>query len=242
MGLAYTTVKKRGWLGRVNMLITIHDELVFEIDTDIFEEAVAVLENLMTRNQVIEKLKWPVVLQSDVEFGEDWSVPYDRKDWIFQREGALHGYYDKKKDKNVPGWPQWAHDLFTKSSINPVIRAKMEEAGTLEPSAESPIQEVSTPEPAPSPKASDSNPAMEVNPSVPKLKGGEPYTYKLYRPLTFGCIEELAQVISKSNSVGGTHPLRVVQEDGTVVLSEEDGVSVDVNRFLTYAQDFLEGH
>lgn len=258
MGSAYLLVKKNGWFGKVNMLITIHDELVFEIDKDIFEEAVAALNQMMTRNGVIKKLKWPITLQSDVEFGEDWSVPYDRKDWIFQRQGALYGYHDKKKDKQVPGWPQWALDLFTEDSIDPVVREKLIKEGKLrpavatdappsdtpandDPSAETPATEAQEPETAPSPNPAAAKPAHNgVSPSVPRLQMGEKYIYVLHRPLTFGCIEALAQVVIRSSRLGGSHPLRVELPDGKVVLDESDGVEVDVNRFLTYAQDQLE--
>lgn len=251
MGSAYLLCKRHGWLGKVNMLITIHDELVFEIDKDIFEEAVKALNVMMTRNHVIKKLNWPITLQSDVEFGENWAVPYDRKDWIFQREGALYGYYDKKKDKQVPGWPQWALDLFTEDSIDPVIRAKLVKEGKLRPAvavseeqAETPTDEAAEPDEAPqkaAAKPASNGRSKPTASNVPKLDMGERYVYVLHRPLTFGCIEALAQVVTKSSRLGGSHPLRVELPNGKVVLDETDGVEVDVNRFLTYAQDQLEG-
>lgn len=79
MGLIYKECKKRGWLDKVHMLITMHDELVFEIDTDILEEACDVFVQIMCRNPILLGLKWGVPLTSDVEIGMNWTVPWDLK-------------------------------------------------------------------------------------------------------------------------------------------------------------------
>ncbi len=79
MGLIYKECKKRGWLEKVHMLVTMHDELVFEIDKDILEEAIDIFVNIMCRNPALLRLKWPVPLTSDVEMGYSWMVPWDLK-------------------------------------------------------------------------------------------------------------------------------------------------------------------
>ena len=79
MGLVYRECKKRGWLDKVHMLITMHDELVFEIDLDILEEAADLFVAIMCRNEILLKLGWPVPLTSDVEMGPNWTVPWDLK-------------------------------------------------------------------------------------------------------------------------------------------------------------------
>ena len=79
MGLVYRECKQRGWLDKVHMLITMHDELVFEIDKDILEEAVDIFVRLMCRNELVQKLNWPVPLTSDVEMGPNWMVEWDLK-------------------------------------------------------------------------------------------------------------------------------------------------------------------
>lgn len=79
MGLIYKECKKRGWLEKVHMLITMHDELVFEIDKDILEEAIDLFVGLMCRNDILLRLGWAVPLTSDVEMGPDWTVPWDLK-------------------------------------------------------------------------------------------------------------------------------------------------------------------
>lgn len=79
MGLIYKECKRRGWLDRVRMLITMHDELVFEIEGAILEEAIDAFVPLMCRNPALLRLKWPVPLTSDVEIGKDWTVKWDLK-------------------------------------------------------------------------------------------------------------------------------------------------------------------
>ena len=79
MGLVYKDCKQRGWLEKVHMLITMHDELVFEIDKDILEEAIDLFVGIMCRNPLLQRLGWAVPLTSDVEMGPDWTVPWDLK-------------------------------------------------------------------------------------------------------------------------------------------------------------------
>ena len=76
MGLIYKECKARGWLEKVHMLITMHDELVFEIDKDILEEAIDLFLEIMCRNSALLRLKFPVPLTSDVEIGHSWIVPW----------------------------------------------------------------------------------------------------------------------------------------------------------------------
>jgi DNA polymerase-1 len=49
MGLLYREFRKRGWLDKALMCITIHDELVWEIDEDIAEDAVDVIVDIMLK-------------------------------------------------------------------------------------------------------------------------------------------------------------------------------------------------
>lgn len=77
MGLIYKECKKRGWLEKSPMLLTMHDELVFMIDDDILAEAISVFVPIMNRNKAVLGLKWPVPLTSDVEIGVDWTVPWN---------------------------------------------------------------------------------------------------------------------------------------------------------------------
>ena len=86
MALIYENVQKRGWEDKLLMVLTVHDEIVFEIHKDILKEGIEMISNLMTKNNVVQKMNWPIPLLVDVELGKDWTVPYDLKD-IMQADG-----------------------------------------------------------------------------------------------------------------------------------------------------------
>ena len=80
MTLIYKETKKRGWFDKLKMILTVHDEIVFDIHESIIGEAIPVLCELMSRNSAIKSMNWPLPLLVDVEIGKDWKVPYDLKD------------------------------------------------------------------------------------------------------------------------------------------------------------------
>lgn len=103
MGLIFKECKKRDWLEKVHLLITMHDELVFEIDDDILSEAIDCFVGIMNRNASILKLRWPIPLTSDVEIGNSWMVPWDLK-----------------KCRKTGKWPDELRGLFKESLNVPV--------------------------------------------------------------------------------------------------------------------------
>jgi DNA polymerase I-like protein with 3'-5' exonuclease and polymerase domains len=105
MSLIYKEVKKRGWLDKLKMILTVHDEIVFEIHEDIIGEAIPILTNVMSRNKGIANQGWEVPLLVDVEIGKTWGVPYDLKDLKrgYKEKFVADGVDDggKKKYKEV---------------------------------------------------------------------------------------------------------------------------------------------
>ena len=87
MSFIYQETKKRGWQDRLMMILTVHDEIVFEIHKSILKEAIDMISEMMTRNKVIKRLGWRVPLLVDVELGKDWTVPFDVKDVIAGEAG-----------------------------------------------------------------------------------------------------------------------------------------------------------
>ena len=87
MSFIYQETKKRGWQDKLMMVLTVHDEIVFEIHKSILKEAIDIISELMTRNKVIKRLGWRVPLLVDVELGKDWTVPFDVKDVIAGEAG-----------------------------------------------------------------------------------------------------------------------------------------------------------
>lgn len=77
MGLIYKEVRKRKWQDKVRMVITMHDELVFEIRNDVLEEACDLFADLMVSNKAVLGRRWPVPLTVDVELGPNWTVKHN---------------------------------------------------------------------------------------------------------------------------------------------------------------------
>lgn len=106
MGLIYKECKKRGWLDDVKMIITMHDELVFEIKGERIEEAIDVIVPIMTSNSLILGKKWPIPLTTDVEIGYDWTNPWDVN---AMRAGEVRFLNGKKykQDAQIPVGMRW---------------------------------------------------------------------------------------------------------------------------------------
>lgn len=86
MGLIYKECKERGWLDKVHMLVTLHDELVFEIKEEILSEAYDMIINCMSLNKFIKRMNWPVPLTSGADLGKSWAAPYDLREYLAGKE------------------------------------------------------------------------------------------------------------------------------------------------------------
>jgi hypothetical protein len=76
--------KLNSWLHQNNLhddvkiLITMHDELVFEVCTEKLQLYVPEICKIMQLNDVIQgKLKWKIPLEVDVQYGKNWRVEND---------------------------------------------------------------------------------------------------------------------------------------------------------------------
>jgi len=84
MGLIYKEHKKRGWQGKFEMVITMHDELVFEVHPSIMVDFLDAVPKIMASSKQILKLKWRVPLTVDVEVGKSWSAPHNLTEIIYK--------------------------------------------------------------------------------------------------------------------------------------------------------------
>jgi len=212
MGLIYNACNKRGWLDKVQMIITMHDELVFEIDLDILEEALSVITPLMCRNVMVLSQKWPVPLTVDVEIGRNWTVPWDLNA-IKYKEVRFIGdkkYYPPKAGDpdpwpdgytwdNMATWPETLHPFFKAETGTPVADPPQdptiqEKVVVVEPA----VENASVETPPVSVEAIKINPE-DVEPTVPS---GGIFEYQLHRPLTLETLYRLAQTINQSKNTG----------------------------------------
>lgn len=217
MGLIYKECKKRGWLNRVKAIITIHDELVFEIDDDIAGEAVPVVVDIMLR-KTIAKLAWRVPLTCDIECGFDWTVPWNITKILYGK---------KKLPKELEG-------VFV-----PHAEAKAKAEGGGEGGGEGGSSGGGAPPGEPEPGAPPaSNGAASAFPStvvIPTLARGEPFVYTLHSStLSMRVQYKIAKVITQCRG-RGTNPFRLVNErneplwDGEEILVNPVEVGILLN-------------
>ena len=215
MALIYKEMKKRGWLDKVQMIATMHDELVFEIDDDILEEAFFVLMPIMCRNPAVLAQKWPVPLTCDVEFGDDWSVPYDL-------EKCRHKQ-NKDKDGNKIGFPPEIAHLFPKGGwpsededrITDLFQGKPPggEAPPTPPPPPAAPPVPDAPEAASAEALWESRAVVAPEPAPPPLAKGDYFDFRLHAPLTLDTAIKLAEVIQMTQNKG-TQILRLFSARG----------------------------
>lgn len=215
MVLIYREFKKRGWLRRAKAIVTIHDELVFEVDGDIAEEMVDVTVPLMVE-KTVAPLGWLVPLKVDIEFGQDWLVPLN----LIELE---HG----KKP-----WPEkWARMFPRRSNGQPHAPVVTPVASVPLPAAP---MHTSVVVPAPvvvpasvAPESAEWTPVRVQPPSgdgnaqTPgtTVEGGKCVHVVHTSRLSLGLMDKLARVIQRCEG-RGTAPLRIVTETGEVLLDE----------------------
>jgi len=100
MGRVYQYLKSEGHLDDCRLIITVHDELVFEIRNEYMDKLFPAITDIMT--ELGDKMKWPVPLSCDVEVGQNFNVAYN---WYAMH--SLNPETGKAEDK-VPRY-LWNH-------------------------------------------------------------------------------------------------------------------------------------
>ena len=230
MALIYREVKKREWFEKVYMIITIHDELVFEIDKDIVAEALEIFQEVMTRNKTVMRLKWRVPLTTDCEIGFDWTVPWDTKDFKFRRVRRDGVQVNEKGEPTSKVWPPDLVAIFG-ARYGYHDEAPPEGQEPPQTAADAALDAIA----ADLPSASETLPLAAARaPLAPSLGKGEHYDYHLRR-WGVGVAEQLAQVIVKCRG-RGTHPLRVFSPTGDNALWDNASIMVSPIEFETVAK------
>jgi hypothetical protein len=260
MALIYKECKQRGWLDKVMMIITMHDELVFEIDGDLLEQAIPVLVDLMVSNAIILAQSWPIPLTTDVEIGHDWMVPWDLNAMRY-REVRFEGnkkYKEPQKPKpeafktaeefhqalaEFPGklaawkamqhsWPEELRMWFRDAGGNPT------------PSSGGGLPSETPPAPVDVTPASLSvmaNPVLSVTaPEQVAVPAGEDFVYRLRSAMSLRGASELAHIIMHCMNKG-TSTLHLVSSTGQPILGWESelgvqAIKVNPQEFFTLAR------
>jgi hypothetical protein len=236
MSLVYKEMKKRGWLEKCMMVATMHDELVFEIDADILEEALPLVVQLMAANNIILGRNWIIPLTCDVEIGHDWTVPWDINGMVYKEVRFLGNQKIKDKKKcpagvdfdSLPSWPEelvpWfrsargeSTDTPLQSFVAPVQAIVVDGSTVVAPAATvAPISMVSMGTPHEAPVSSGIVMANIAHLGMPDTPDGTPWEFKLDAPLTPDTVVKLANLIVKQRGRGMT-PLVIRSSDGTLL-------------------------
>ena len=211
MGLLYKEFRARGWEYKVLMTVTIHDEIVFEIPYDLCEEAVDVIDDIMCV-KTVKNLNWAVPLKCDVEFGEDWSVPYNLTEMTWNKGG---GDWDERLVSVFPN--KYQHYLkcggkpFGALPIQPV----KEPVVSIDTSTN-----LSSPEPTQIPTPNKEEPKQVV-------RGASGNRYVVSKQvMTPEGAERLAKVIARC--IGkGIDELSLIDENGNDLLGKTIRVAID---------------
>ena len=215
MGLLYKEFRKRGWDYKVLMNITIHDEIVFEIPFDLCEEAVDVIEDIMCV-KTVQNLGWYVPLKCDVEFGDDWSVPYNLTEMMWNKGG---GDWDERMASVFPN--KYQHYLeqggkpIGDTPPPPIKLEKPENTSTDNPTSE-PLQV---------PTQKEEKPVTIVQGTT----GNDFIVSK--NSMTPDGAERLARVISKCEGKG-VDELSIKDENGNDLLGKTIRVAIEEFRVI----------
>lgn len=102
------SIQKRGWGEYVKMLLTVHDECVFEIRADKIEEVLPVLVEAMA----FPVKGWPVPMVCDIEIGPSWGEVKEHR--LVDGQLILHSELSKAIKEGTPvekeAIPSWVKD------------------------------------------------------------------------------------------------------------------------------------
>ena len=199
MGLLYREIRKRKWEDLVRMVITIHDEIVFEIALEVLEEALEVIEEIMCKRG-LKSFPWRIPFTIDMELGFDWTVPWDIKKFRFGKKP----------------WPEELRPYFPKT-IGGASAAPAAAPQAPAPAAPpAPADAAATPQSAP--EAPQEQAVSPVDGIAPRPSGAEVVFRIPYRKLSLGMIDALARIIVECEG-RGTHQLKLITDEGLIILN-----------------------
>jgi len=239
--MIYKHVKKRGWFGKVLMIGTIHDELVFEIDLDIVEQAINEISEIMTRNQLILRKNWLVPFTVDVEGGPDWTVPWNitemqhgKKEW----PDELKPYFKPQPgDGEGDGWddppvdPEGGAEPEPEGESTP--EPETEDEAKAEATEETPENDPEEPPPTPESAVRDS---QKVSPRAYNVTPGGIFIYTV-KELTVEAMLHLAKAIVRTKGLG-TQKLRLQDVQGNILNWTDDEVYVSEVQFKVLMENY----
>lgn len=237
MAQLYKEFRRRGWLQsrRVLITITIHDELVFEIREEGAGEVVEVIEEIMCDKSVAPLMRkpgdndgWLVPLKVDVEFGDDWTVPFNLTEMAWNQGGGkwserwVRAFPSQYRNYLACGGEPVEGAVIPPSSGTekgvPLRDVSGAEIGIRSPDRVNPPSDAAEPTPAPTPAAK----VVE--------KDGSSYIFRV-RKLTASNAEALAETVA--HCIGrGLDVLHIRDSEGNDLIGAPIKVAYDEFRVV----------
>jgi DNA polymerase I-like protein with 3'-5' exonuclease and polymerase domains len=225
--LVYKECKKRGWLEKCMMVVTMHDELGFDIDADIMEEALTMLAHTMTANNIFLSRNWIIPFTCDIEIGHDWTVPWDINGMTY-KEVRFIGNKKIKSAKDcppgvdfdsLPSWPEelvpWFRSARGESTDTPLVTPlPLQQPQATQTESAVPMMTFTDSETPP--KEPVSSGMVVANIAHLGMPDTTPWEFQLEAPLTPDTVVKLAQAIVKHRGRGMT-PLKIRTADGSLL-------------------------
>lgn len=191
----------RGWLRNgddsVRMIMTVHDEIVFEVKEERLAEAIPIILKVMEYPTFIAKPKWKVPLIAEAEIGDSWSA---KLDWLKMLQGDPdHPVPDYLRGKDIDRDPELLC-VTGERVVSAVASEAVKKTTTTLPTEDPPPppkEEKPPPKPA---QAAPQAAATTPTPSIPSEPHSKSTKYKNYALFTIGRVfitdETIASVYS----------------------------------------------
>jgi DNA polymerase I-like protein with 3'-5' exonuclease and polymerase domains len=232
---------KRGWQDVVHMMLTVHDEIVFEVKQEYLMQVLPVIDECMTLPSRL--VKWKVPLVAEPLLGKTWDAKYDFDKMV---HGTPHKEGDKvKKDEvvvdgrrylKVPDWlepfiiPDWkqsghaAPEPEPTPALPPVLPPTQPQVDVDLGGIENELEELSL-------SVEDAAPAAVVAQPTPRVPPQEPKTVPTpsdeicmvgIHLLTTQSARQIASAILEHGTEEGGKLLRLVDTNTNEILISED--------------------
>lgn len=216
---------RRGWYqsGGVRTLLTVHDEIVFEVKFELLQEAVPVIEHIMCEPGRIAK--WEVPLEAEPLVDLTWDAKYDFNMVV---KGKPHKEGDKVKpghfvagSRQYQQMPEW---------MEPWVIPDWKKAG-IDPGE---VKETPKPEKAEAPKQEAPKPLATVHPIRPL---GEVFSYPLVIT-TPNTVKQVWNACSQSLNPQGKVLHLVDGKTNQTLVSPDLGIRINPDEFVKILAEY----
>lgn len=265
MCLVDKNIRKNGWEDVVRYVLTVHDEIVFEIRPDYLMEVIPKLHEWMVLPGGIPKAhgrEWKVPLDTEPGIDIHWRARYDFFMMVRGMEADPKNVNDKGEYTGKLKSNQYYHEGRVYQKIPDFLADYIQRADGLESQIEEPEAPKSAPEPEPQSAPEpipEPQPTVTFIPEPPKpaatIEPGPALKVENISPSNGGNGNGSSEVfrwtiktIFSNNSMKKLHAicilaegstiLRIVNQQGKVILPDSENVRVDPQKFEFLASLF----